>query len=210
MSSTPPTVSPPSPWVVRWSPLVAPGGAVLDVACGSGRHLSWFHARGHRVTGVDRSAEALRPLAPLQRDGAELVEADIEDGPWPFAGRVFDAVVVTNYLWRPRLDDIVSALAPGGVLIYETFAAGNETVGRPARADFLLRPGELLDVCRGLRVVAYENGFLDAPARFVQRIAAVRPAAADGSDSAADPPRHLLQTLSSDAVSAPMSPMVAR
>lgn len=210
VSSTSATVSPPSPWVVRWGPLVAPGGTVLDVACGGGRHLRWFHARGHRVTGVDRSVEALRPLAPLQRDGAEIVEADIEGGPWPFAGRVFDGVVVTNYLWRPRLGDIVSALAPGGVLICETFAVGNETVGRPARTDFLLRPGELLDVCRDLHVVAYENGFLDAPARFVQRIAAVRPAAADGSDNAANPPRHLLQTLSSDAVSMPMSRTVAR
>jgi SAM-dependent methyltransferase len=207
---TPPTVSPPSPWVVRWSPLVASGGTVLDVACGGGRHLRWFHGRGHRVTGVDRSAEALRPLASLERDGAEIVEADIEDGPWPFAGRVFDAVVVTNYLWRPRLGDIVSALAPGGVLICETFAAGNETVGRPARADFLLRPGELLDVCRDLRVVAYENGFLDAPARFVQRVAAVRPVPADASGKAPDPPRHLLQTLSSDAVSVPRPPEGAR
>jgi SAM-dependent methyltransferase len=202
--------SPPSPWVVRWSGLVAPGGTVLDVACGSGRHLRWFHARGHRVTGVDRSAEALRALAPLAREGAGIVEADIEDGPWPFAGRVFDAVVVTNYLWRPRLPDIVAAVAPGGVLIWETFAAGNETVGRPARADFLLRPGELLDVCRDLRVVAYENGFLDAPARFVQRVVAIRPGTGSASEIASNPPRHLLQTLSSDTVSAPGPPAGAR
>jgi SAM-dependent methyltransferase len=195
---------------VRWSDLVAPGGTVLDVACGSGRHLRWFHARGHRVTGVDRSAEALRALAPLAREGAEIVEADIEGGPWPFAGRAFDAVVVTNYLWRPRLSEILAALAPGGVLLWETFAVGNETVGRPARPDFLLRPGELLDVCRDLRVVAYENGFLEAPARFVQRVAAVRPGARNASESASDPPRHLLQTLSSDAVSAPRPPAPAR
>ena len=205
-----PDASPPSPWVVRWSGLVAPGGTVLDVACGGGRHLRWFHARGHRVTGVDRSAEALRTLAPLARDGAEIVEADIEAGPWPFAGRVFDAVVVTNYLWRPRLPDVVAALAPGGVLICETFAVGNETVGRPARADFLLRPGELLDVCRDLRVVAYENGFLETPARFVQRVAAVRPEAGSASETASDPHRHLLQTLASDAVSTPRLPMGAR
>ena len=89
-------------------------------------------------------------------------------------------------------------------------SAGNETVGRPARADFLLRPGELLDICRDLRVVAYENGFLDAPARFVQRVAAVRPGTGNASDSASDPPRHLLQTLSSDAVSVPQPPGLAR
>lgn len=168
-----PTMAP-SPWIVRWCDLIVPGGSVLDVACGSGRHLRWLQARGHRVTGVDRSPEALASLAALATTGAEIVDADIEAGPWPFAGRTFDAVVVTNYLWRPRLADIVGAVASGGVLLYETFAAGNETVGRPSRPDFLLQPGELLSACNGLHVIAYENGFLDAPARFVQRIAAVR------------------------------------
>ncbi|MFZ3118537.1 MAG: SAM-dependent methyltransferase, partial [Variovorax sp.] len=113
---------------------------------------------------------------------------DIEAGPWPFDGRQFAAVVVTNYLWRPRLPDIVAAVAPGGVLLYETFATGNETVGKPSRPDFLLQPGELLAACTGLRVVAYEDGFLPAPERFVQRIAAVRPAAGLGGS----PERHPL------------------
>lgn len=160
----------PSGWVLRWSHLVPPGGSVLDVACGMGRHLRWFHARNHPVVGVDRAPDAIESVAEL----GEAVLADIESGPWPFAGRTFDAVVVTHYLWRPLLPAIVASVAPGGVLIYETFAAGNETVGKPSRPDFLLRPGELLDSCTGLRVVAFEDGFLDGPARFVQRIAAVR------------------------------------
>ena len=113
--------------------------------------------------------------------------ADIENGPWPFAGRQFDAVVVTNYLWRPLLPTLLASLAPGGVLIYETFAQGNETVGKPSRPDFLLRPGELLEVCRGLRVVAFEDGFQQAPDRFTQRIAAVRELASPGTV-----PRYLL------------------
>ena len=164
----------PSPWIVRWSHLVPAGGTVLDVACGSGRHMRWFSERAHRVCGVDRSREAIDAVAGL----GEAVLADIEQGRWPFTGRSFDAVIVTNYLWRARLPDIVAAVAPGGVLLYETFAAGNETVGKPARADFLLAPGELLAACAGLRVVAYEDGFLPSPDRFVQRIAAVREAAA--------------------------------
>lgn len=180
----------PSAWIVRWQHLIAPGGSVLDVACGSGRHLGWLQSRGHRMTGVDRSAEALAALEPFAAAGAEIVEADIENGPWPFGGRVFDAVIVTHYLWRPRLPDIVRAVAPGGVLLYETFAAGNESVGRPARADFLLRPGELLAACSGLRVVAYEDGFLDGPARFVQRIAAV--ALPDAGNGTPAPPRFAL------------------
>lgn len=159
-----------SPWVQRWSHLVPAGGAVLDVACGTGRHMRWFHARNHAVTGVDIAQAAIDSVAPL----GEAVLADIEHGPWPFTGRQFDAVVVTHYLWRPLLPTIVASVAPGGVLIYETFAAGNETVGKPSRPDFLLRPGELLGVCQGLRVVAFEDGYLDAPPRFMQRIAAVR------------------------------------
>ena len=173
----------PSPWVQRWSHLVPAGGAVLDVACGQGRHLRWFAGRGHPVTGVDRSAEAIATVTSL----GEAVVADIENGPWPFAGRRFAGVVVTNYLWRALLPVIVDSVAPGGVLLYETFAAGNETVGKPSRPDFLLQPGELLAACAGLRVVAYEDGFLDAPERFVQRIAAVRALPAEPA------PRHLLR-----------------
>ncbi|MFT4242491.1 MAG: class I SAM-dependent methyltransferase [Acidovorax sp.] len=160
----------PSEWVRRWSHLIVPGSTVLDVACGAGRHLRWLRTQGHTVTGVDRSADAIAACAGL----GELVQADIENGPWPFAGRQFGAVVVTNYLWRPLLPAIVDCVAPGGVLIYETFAQGNETVGKPSRPDFLLAPGELLAACAGLRVVAYEDGFLSEPDRFVQRIAAVR------------------------------------
>lgn len=118
--------------------------------------------------------------------------ADIESGGWPFTGETFDAVVVTNYLWRPRLPDIVGAVAPGGVLLYETFATGNETVGKPSRADFLLQPGELLTACAGWEVVAYENGFLDSPPRFVQRIAAVHPR----NRRQAKPARHALEPAS--------------
>ena len=159
-----------SSWVQRWSHLVPTGGAVLDVACGPGRHMRWFSERNHPVTGVDRALEAIESAAAW----GEAIQADIESGPWPLDGRRFAGVVVTHYLWRPLLPAIVASVAPGGALLYETFAAGNETVGKPSRPEFLLRPGELLQACAGLRVVAYEDGFLDAPARFVQRIAAVR------------------------------------
>jgi SAM-dependent methyltransferase len=160
----------PSPWVTRWSHLVPAGASVLDVACGSGRHVRWFAERGCKVTGVDRDAQALAPLASI----AETVTADIENGPWPFGQRRFDAVVVTNYLWRALLPVLVASMAEKGVLIYETFALGNATVGKPSNPDFLLQPSELLQAAAGLRVVAYEDGFLDDPERFVQRIAAVR------------------------------------
>lgn len=163
----------PSPWVRRWVHLLPAAARVLDLACGSGRHVRLLASRGCVVTAVDRDAAALEPL----RDIAEVVVADLENAPWPLGGRRFDAIVVTNYLWRPLLPSIVAALAPGGVLIYETFADGQQTVGRPARPEFLLQPGELLRTAAGLRVVAFEDGFVDAPPRFVQRIAAVAEAA---------------------------------
>ena len=163
----------PSAWVQRWAHLVPAAGEVLDVACGQGRHMRWFARLGHPVVGVDRAAEAIASVTSL----GEALAADIENGPWPFLGRRFAGVVVTNYLWRALLPTLVDSLAPGGVLLYETFAAGNETVGKPSRPDFLLQAGELLRACGQLRVVAYEDGFLEAPQRFVQRIAAVRPLA---------------------------------
>ncbi len=159
-----------SSWVQRWSHLVGPGATVLDVACGSGRHLRWFAQRGCRVTGVDRNEAALT----LSQDIAETVLADIEVGPWPLAGRCFDAVIVTNYLWRELLPTLVGSVADSGVLIYETFSAGNESVGKPSNPKFLLQTAELLRAAPGLRVVAFEEGFANEPERFVQRLVAVR------------------------------------
>jgi SAM-dependent methyltransferase len=161
---------PTSAWVARWSHLLTAGCSVLDLACGHGRHMRHFAALGYPVTGVDRNPDAIAAVSTL----GEAMCADIEDGPWPLAGRTFGGVVVTNYLWRPLWSNILASLTPNGVLIYETFSAGNESVGKPSRPDFLLQPGELLDVCKNLRVVAFEEGFLDQPERFVQRIVAVR------------------------------------
>ena len=169
---------PASAWVRRWSPWVTHGGTVLDVACGLGRHTRWFLARGHGVCAVDRSGEAIdtvRALAP-RGGGGRLGGGGggRGSGARPLGGRRVEAGVGTNYLWRPLLPAIVDSVADDGVLIYETFAAGNEAVGRPARAEFLLQPGELIAACTGLRVLAFEDGYLDGPPRFVQRIAAIR------------------------------------
>lgn len=183
-----------SPWVVRWAHLAEPNATLLDVACGGGRHLEWFAQRGHAVTGVDRDTAAALARVPT----AELITADIESGPWPLASdgvntaaaRQFGLVVVTNYLWRPLMSRILDSVAPGGVLLYETFASGNETVGRPSRPDFLLQSGELLRACADFHIVAYENGTLPNPPRFVQRIAAVRKAEVNAGN--APPPGYPL------------------
>lgn len=157
-----------SPWVQRFADLVPPGGTVLDLAAGRGRHTRLFHERGHPVVAVDRDVSGFADL------GVEVVRADLERAAWPLAERRFDGVVVTNYLHRPLLPMVVQAVAPGGALIYETFADGQQRHGRPSNPDHLLRPGELLDAVVGsLRVVAYEDVELPRPAR-VQRIAAVR------------------------------------
>ncbi|MFG6457787.1 class I SAM-dependent methyltransferase [Roseateles sp. BYS96W] len=161
----------PSAWLQRFAP--QPPARALDVACGSGRNLRWLAEAGWQVTGVDRDTAATAPLQSL----AKIVDADIENAPWPIAPQAFDLVVVCNYLWRPLIDDIKSAVKPGGWLIWETFADGQQTIGRPARPDFLLQRGELLRVCEGWRIVAYEDVFEGGVnPRFVQRVAAIRPA----------------------------------
>ena len=133
--------------------------------------MAFFQQQGHSVTGVDRDPLALAACEPYGR----TLLADIENAPWPLHNEVFDAVVVTHYLWRPLFPAILDAIKPGGLLIFETFAHGNETVGRPARPQFLLQPGELLSVCVGYEVIAYENGYLAQPERFIQRICAAKP-----------------------------------
>ncbi len=163
----------PSAWVVRFAGLVASGGPVLDVACGGGRHTRLFLDRGHPVTAVDRDVSALADLGT--RPDLQLLEADLEDGrAFPLAGHQFAGVIVTNYLHRPLFPGLIAALAPGGVLLMETFAQGNERFGRPRNPDDLLRPGELLDVVRGsLRVLAYEDLVVEHPRpAAVQRICA--------------------------------------
>jgi SAM-dependent methyltransferase len=164
----------PSPWIVRWEPLLS-SGPVLDVACGGGRHARWFAARGREVDAVDRDAAAVQALNAIP--GVHALCADIEGGAWPYRGRRYAAVVVANYLHRPLFPELLEALAPGGVLLYETFALGNERYGKPSNPDFLLRPGELLEAVSGsLRVVAYEDVFVEHPQpRLVQRICAVAP-----------------------------------
>ena len=165
-----------SAWVVRFASLISRDARVLDLACGYGRHARFFAARGNRVVAVDRDAAALAAMA-----GEENIEAralDLETGTWPLPGERFDAIVVANYLHRPLFPSLVAALADDGVLLYETFARGNEAYGRPANPDFLLERDELLQLAaRGLTVVAFEQGRVSAPEpdAVVQRLAAVGP-----------------------------------
>ena len=181
-------IAAPSDWVVRWTPLLPPAAQVLDVACGHGRHVHWLARAGHRVTALDRDPALLAPLASL----ATTLAADLEADPWPLPDRRFDAVVVTNYLWRALFPSLKAAVAPGGLLIYETFAQAHAALGRPRRPEFLLQPGELIDVLRDSEtsvasahspsekwhVIAFEEGRLPArgevPEREVQRIVARR------------------------------------
>lgn len=177
-SSIPPTsthsaaATTPSEWIQRFAHLLPAQAQVLDLACGSGRHAAYLAQRGHQVTGVDRNAQALAQLP----SNVTAVAADIENGPWPLAGQQFDAVIVTHYLWRALWPHILGSVRDGGLLIYETFAQGNAAYGKPSRPDFLLAPGELLQVCAGWHIVAYEHGLRSQPERVVQRIAALKPA----------------------------------
>ena len=159
----------PSPWITRFAPLIRPGGSVLDIACGTGRHCRSFLNRGHPVTALDRDVSRILP-AP----GLSAIAADLEDGsPWPLPGAAFAGIVIANYLWRPLFSIVPQVLEPNGIVLVETFAAGNEAYGRPRNPDFLLQRGELLDLTRGLTVIAYEDGIVDT-AKVVQRICAIK------------------------------------
>jgi SAM-dependent methyltransferase len=167
----------PSAWVVRFAHLIR-GGEVLDLACGGGRHARHLAARGHRVIALDRDGAS---LASVAAPGIDTMQHDLEqaEGRWPFEANRFAAIVVTNYLHRPLFPHILDSLAPEGVLIYETFAQGNQHFGKPSNPDFLLAPGELFEVVRSsampLRVVAFEDGYESQPKpAMVQRICAVR------------------------------------
>lgn len=156
-----------SQWVARWAPLI-PRGAVLDVACGEGRHARHLSALGYEVTGVDRDRQVI--------EGVRFVRADLEDGsPWPFAGQLFAGIVVANYLHRPLFPALEASLEEGGVLIYETFMAGNERYGRPSNPAFLLRPAELLQAFPQLAPLGFEQGLVERPKKaVVQRLCAIR------------------------------------
>jgi SAM-dependent methyltransferase len=158
----------PSPWIVRWA-APRPRGRALDVACGGGRHARYLASLGHEVTAIDRD--------PPDIPGVRCLRVDLEAGsPWPLAGETFDAVIVANYLYRPLFPALAAALAPGGMLLYETFMAGNERYGRPSNPAFLLNPGELWEAFGGLHIVAFEQGLAGAPkAAMRQRLCARRP-----------------------------------
>jgi SAM-dependent methyltransferase len=167
--------TPPSPWVTRFAHLIPKGGLILDLACGSGRHSRYFLSLGYRVVCLDRDITLVADLAADEH--VELIACNLEDGrPWPLGDRVFDGIVVTNYLHRPLMPHLVRAVAPGGALLYETFADGNQAFGRPQNPDFLLRREELLDVARPeLRVVAFEDILVTEPRpAAIQHIAALR------------------------------------
>ena len=167
----------PSPWVARFAPMVPAGGTVLDVACGAGRHGRYFRARGHPVVVLDRDVVQVSDMAVDPE--VEIVARDLESGrPWPLEGRTFAGVVVVNYLHRPLFPALVRSVASGGVLIYETFATGNERFGKPSNPNFLLHREELLIAVRPeLQVVAFEDLEEQVPRPACrQRVVAVRPA----------------------------------
>ena len=164
----------PSEWVCRFARLIAAGGTVLDLACGQGRHARYLAGLGYRVEALDRDSAALATLDGVA--GISTRCADLEGSPWPYDAGRFDGIVVTNYLHRPLVGALLDALRPGGVFIYETFAVGNEKLGRPSNPEFLLRPDELLQWVEGrFNVLAFEQGLVERPKpAVIQRMCAIR------------------------------------
>jgi len=168
---SPHSTATPSVWVNRFLPLIKPGGLVLDLAAGNGRHVRLLRDCGFAVCAVDRDTTALLAFVG---PSCEVRRIDLETDDVRQLGDDYDGIIVTNYLHRPLLSTIACVLAPGGVLIYETFARGNERFGQPRNPEFLLHPGELLEASTSLTVVAFEQGEISVPRpAVIQRLAAV-------------------------------------
>jgi SAM-dependent methyltransferase len=162
----------PSPWIVKYAPLIRKKGRVLDLACGSGRHAIWLAQQGYQVDAVDRDAQALSIMADI--DNIDVFIVDLEASDWLHLGQRYDGLIVSRYLYRPLLPALAEILNPGGVLIYETFMVGNERYGKPSNPDFLLLPNELLEIYSPLlNIIDFEQGEVKTPRPAVmQRICA--------------------------------------
>ena len=163
-----------SPWVRRFSSLIPKPGLLLDLACGGGRHSLYLGDLGYSVIAVDQDISKISSIASAQ---ISTEQWDLELPIWPLEGRQFEGIVVTNYLYRPHLDQLPRMLSPGGVLIYETFAQGNEEFGKPSNPNFLLKTGELLALAasHGLKIIAYEDIYQASPKpAMMQRICALK------------------------------------
>jgi len=191
-------ITDPSPWVVRFSSLIRAGGTALDLACGGGRHTRYLLELGYKVVALDRSTQALSDLT--DNPDCEVICADLEQAepvfktPGLLERRTFNGIIVVNYLYRPLMDELIDALAPGGVLIYETFARGNEVFTRPRNPDHLLKSGELLALAEGkLQVLAYEHGIIEKGPLpgVVQRLCAIKPEGPSGRDDGEPEPSSL-------------------
>jgi SAM-dependent methyltransferase len=168
----------PSPWIMHWAHLLKSQSTVLDLACGNGRHSIYLAGLGHRVLGIDRAPTISNSDIPRNENcgSIDIKTADLElKNTWPLEGLLFDAIIVTNYLWRPHWPNMLCNLAPGGILMVETFAIGNEQYGKPSNPQFLLRQGELLNMTQSLNIIGYEHGVVNTPRKVVQRIVAQRP-----------------------------------
>jgi SAM-dependent methyltransferase len=166
------SIEPPSSWIVKYARLIPKKGRILDLACGSGRHAIWLAKQGYQVNALDRDAKALANMKGIGNINVSIV--DLEAGDWSGSGQRYDGIIVSRYLYRPLLSRLAGLLNPGGILIYETFMAGNERYGKPSNPDFLLLPNELLETYSPLlSIIAFEQGEVEMPRPAVtQRICA--------------------------------------
>jgi SAM-dependent methyltransferase len=163
----------PSSWLVSHAPLLPPGGAALDVACGRGRHTWWLAARGWRVHAIDRSEESVRAVNErAQQEGldvrADVIDLEVPHAPLP--RQAYDLVVVVHYLHRPLFPELLASLRSGALLVYETFTRAQASRGRPTNPAFLLESGELPRLVQPLEIVDQREG--DVEGRWVASVVA--------------------------------------
>ena len=169
----------PSHWIMQQAKGWPNGAKLLDFAAGRGRHscaLSNTFPGRFNILAADNNRPALKALA-AKCPSVKTLHTDLENmNIWPFEEDNFDVVLVTNYLFRPRLPALFRLVGKGGFLAYETFADGNAAYGRPKNPNFLLNEGELpASLTDDFLILDYFHGKIDQPRpAIIQRLAARR------------------------------------
>lgn len=118
---------------------LAPGKQALDIACGMGRHSKYLASLGFEVDALDISSVALEQLNDIPHIHAKEVDFDT----YTLPKEKYDLIVCTYYLERKLFPQMIEALKPNGIILFETFLHHPDNERAPSNPAFMLKEGEL-------------------------------------------------------------------
>ncbi|KAA0244606.1 MAG: class I SAM-dependent methyltransferase [Candidatus Brocadia sp. AMX2] len=139
---------------------ILPRGKALDIAMGEGRNAVFLAENGFAVDGCDISEIAVKKAKELAKEHNVAIHAfvaDLETSKLP--KDTYDVIACFYYLQRDLIPQMKEALKPGGMIIYETYTIENRERGfeGPKNKDYLLKPNELLDLFKDLKIIYYRE-----------------------------------------------------